>query len=67
MVLGHAGERHGPGDPRSDANQFYSRHSGGVHFLFADGHVSFLSSSLDYNVYLALATRAGNEVVSSDY
>ena len=63
MVLGHAGERHGPGDPRSDANQFYSRHSGGVHFLFGDGHVSFLNSSMDYRTYLALATRAGGELV----
>ena len=62
MVLGHAGERHGPGDPRSDANQFYSRHIGGVQFLFGDGHVSFLGSSLDYHTYLALATRAGNEI-----
>lgn len=68
MVLGHAGERHSPGDPFSDANQFYSRHSGGgVHFLFADGHISFLGRSLDYNVYLSLATRAGSEVISGDY
>ena len=68
MVLGHAGEGHSPGDPRSDANQFYSRHSGGgVHFLFADGHISFLGSSLDYHTYLALATRAGGEVVSGEY
>lgn len=68
MILGHAGERHGPGDRRSDANQFYSRHSGGgVHFLFGDGHVSFLTSSFDYRTYLALATRAGGETVSEDY
>lgn len=68
MVLGHAGEGHSPGDPRSDANQFYSRHSGGgVHFLFADGHVSFLSRSFDYNAYLALSTRAGGEVIAGDY
>jgi prepilin-type processing-associated H-X9-DG protein/prepilin-type N-terminal cleavage/methylation domain-containing protein len=68
MVLGHVGERHGPGDPSSDANQFYSRHSGGgVNFLFADGHVSFLARSFDYATYLALATRAGVEVISSEY
>lgn len=68
MVLGHAGERRGPGDPTSDANQFYSTHSGGgVHFLFADGHVSFLNSSFDYATYLALATRAGRETVSGDF
>jgi prepilin-type N-terminal cleavage/methylation domain-containing protein/prepilin-type processing-associated H-X9-DG protein len=68
MVLGHAGEGHGPGDPRSDVNQFYSLHSGGgVNFLFADGHVAFLKSTMDYKTYLALATRAGGEVISGDY
>ena len=67
MVLGHAGRKHGPGDPRSEINQFYSFHGAGVNFLFADGHVSFLSSSLDYDVYHALATRAGREAIQGEY
>ncbi len=68
MTLGHVGERRGPGDPRSDANQFFSRHSGnGVQFLFADGHVSFLTPSIEYRSYLALATRAGQETLNTDY
>ncbi len=68
MVLGHAGERKGPGDPHGDVNQFYSRHSGGgVNFLFADGHVTFLKSTMDYKTYRALATRAGGEVVSGEF
>ena len=68
MVLGHAGEGVTPGNPAADANQFYSVHSGGgVHFLFVDGHVSFINASFDYRSYLALATRAGGEVVSGDY
>jgi prepilin-type N-terminal cleavage/methylation domain-containing protein/prepilin-type processing-associated H-X9-DG protein len=68
MVLGHSGERKGPGDPTSDVNQFYSVHAGrGVNFLFADGHVSFLKATMNYNAYLALSTRAGGEVVSGDY
>jgi prepilin-type N-terminal cleavage/methylation domain-containing protein/prepilin-type processing-associated H-X9-DG protein len=67
MVLGHAGEGVGPGDPRSDVNQFYSLHAGGgVNFLFGDGHVVFLKSTINYQVYLALGTRAGGEVVSAD-
>ncbi len=67
MVLGHAGERTGPGDPRSDVNQFYSLHAGrGVNFLFGDGHVTFLKATMDYKAYLALATRAGGEVISAD-
>jgi prepilin-type N-terminal cleavage/methylation domain-containing protein/prepilin-type processing-associated H-X9-DG protein len=67
MVLGHVGEGAGPGDPNSDVNQFYSLHSGrGVNFLFGDGHVAFLKSTMNYQAYLALATRAGGEVVSAD-
>ena len=67
MVLGHAGEGAGPGDPRSDVNQFYSLHAGrGVNFLFGDGHVTFLKSTINYKTYLALATRGGGEVVSAD-
>jgi prepilin-type processing-associated H-X9-DG protein len=67
MVLGHAGEGVGPGDPGSDVNQFYSLHAGrGVNFLFGDGHVTFLKATMDYKTYRALATRAGGEVVSAN-
>jgi prepilin-type N-terminal cleavage/methylation domain-containing protein/prepilin-type processing-associated H-X9-DG protein len=67
LVLGHAGEQVGPGDTNSEVNQFYSLHSGrGINFLFGDGHVSFLKSTINYKAYLGLATRAGGEVVSSD-
>ena len=60
MVLGHAGEGKGPGDPNSDVNQFYSQHSGGVNFVFADAHVEFLTPEMDYKIFKALATRAVN-------
>ncbi len=43
--------------------QFSSLHEGGAHFAFADGHVSFLSESIDANTLRALLTRAGGEVV----
>ena len=67
MVLGHVGEGVGPGDRRGDVNQFFSLHSGdGVNFLFADGHVSFLKSTLNYRTYKALASRAGGEAISGD-
>jgi prepilin-type N-terminal cleavage/methylation domain-containing protein/prepilin-type processing-associated H-X9-DG protein len=66
MTLGHAGEGLGPGDRRSDVNMFYSRHPGGVQFVFADGHVAFLKTTMDPRVFDALATRAGREVVSDD-
>ena len=67
LCLGHTGDGYGPGDRRSHVNQFFSEHTGGVQFLFADGHVSFLSSSLDYRLYQALTTRAGGEPVSNDF
>ena len=67
MVLGHVGEGNGPSEPGSDPNQFYSRHPGGANFLFADGHVAFLKSTVSYKTYKALATRAGGEVVPGDY
>ncbi len=67
MTLGHTGDGNGPNAPYSYVNQFWSRHPGGCHFLMADGHVSFISSSVDYSLYLALTTRAGHEVVSGGY
>lgn len=68
MILGHAGEGAGPGSNRSEPNQFYSMHAGrGVNFLFADGHVSFLKSTMNYKTYLGLATRSGGEVISGEY
>lgn len=67
MILGHTGESHGPGDPWGDVNQFLSRHFQGAHFLFCDGHVRYLKTSINYRTYLALSTRAKKEIISDDY
>jgi prepilin-type N-terminal cleavage/methylation domain-containing protein/prepilin-type processing-associated H-X9-DG protein len=68
MVLGHAGEGVGPGSNRSEPNQFYSLHAGrGVDFLFVDGHVAYLKSTMNYRTYLGLATRSGGEMIAGDY
>ncbi len=67
MVLGHAGDNNTPGAPNSHLNQFSSRHGAGANFLFADGHVNFLPTSIDYQTYRALATRAGGEPIQGDY
>ncbi|MEW4488347.1 DUF1559 domain-containing protein [Thalassoglobus sp. JC818] len=41
-----------------------SEHSGGVNLTFADGHVVFLTESVDRDVWRAIGTRNGNEVVT---
>jgi prepilin-type processing-associated H-X9-DG protein len=46
-----------------DVFHFWSLHSGGANFAFADGSVRFMSYSAD-NIMPALATRAGGEVVT---
>ena len=43
---------------------FASRHPGGANFSFADGHVSFVSENIDIDLYQAISTRNGGEVVS---
>jgi len=41
-----------------------SRHPGGVHFLWGDGHVTFVSESISEIVYRGISTRAGDELVA---
>lgn len=41
-----------------------SRHQGGVHALFCDGHVRFVSSNINNSVWQALGSRASGEIIS---
>jgi prepilin-type N-terminal cleavage/methylation domain-containing protein/prepilin-type processing-associated H-X9-DG protein len=43
-----------------------SNHPGGVHILMADGSVRFATNSIRREVWMAIGTRAGGEVVSQD-
>ncbi len=43
-----------------------SRHPGGVNVAMTDGSVRFIKDSIAIQVWYALATRSGNEVLSSD-
>ncbi len=65
MVLGQSGEHISPGDPNGETDMFYSRHPGGVNFVFADAHVDFLNTDMDAKIFEALSTRAGGEVLDS--
>jgi prepilin-type N-terminal cleavage/methylation domain-containing protein/prepilin-type processing-associated H-X9-DG protein len=42
---------------------FGSNHPGGAQFVYADGHVALLHSSMDRAVYSAMGTRAGGEII----
>ena len=64
-----------PNDPRPDCSNAShnpgqaaarSQHTGGVNVLLGDGAVRFVSDSVAFNTWQALATRAGGEVVG-DY
>ncbi len=44
---------------------FASLHTGGCQFVFADGHVQFLSSRIDRQVYSGLGTIAVGEVINA--
>lgn len=41
----------------------HSRHSGGVQTLFCDGHIQFISNSINLLVWQALGSRNGQEVI----
>ena len=64
-----------PSDPNQQKhcfnNQWYyqgfkSFHPGGANIGFADGSVRFLKQTINVRTYMALSTRAGGEIVSSD-
>jgi prepilin-type processing-associated H-X9-DG protein len=44
---------------------FGSRHPGGANFLFADGSVHFIKTSINMNVYWALSSIADREVIDA--
>jgi len=54
----------GPDD--SAYSNAQSNHSGGVNVLMADGSVKFVKDSINMRTWMALGTKAGGEVVSSD-
>ncbi len=43
---------------------FASRHTAGANFLFGDGHVTFVTDTIELPTYRALSTRAKNETLN---
>jgi prepilin-type processing-associated H-X9-DG protein len=71
LVLGHTGDAsdvppHTPNSPVNHVDDFWSRHSQGVNFLFVDGSVRNINDQINPAVWWALGTRAGGESVSLD-
>jgi prepilin-type N-terminal cleavage/methylation domain-containing protein/prepilin-type processing-associated H-X9-DG protein len=69
MVLGPVGLEDGErtiNNPRAHVEDYWSQHPGGANFVFADGSVHFLKSTLSPAPWRALATRASGEVISAD-
>jgi prepilin-type processing-associated H-X9-DG protein len=63
-VLGHCGP-HLPNDNIvTDADALSSAHPGGVQYLFGDGSVRQIRSSIPIRTFASLVTRSGGEVVS---
>ncbi len=54
------------GGPTYAAVTAHSYHSGGVNVLFGDGSVKFVKNSINWQIWRALGTVAGGEVISSD-
>ena len=50
-----------------DEGSFASFHPGGCHFVFCDGHASFLSEDIDKVTLASLTTRAGADIVPNAY
>jgi prepilin-type N-terminal cleavage/methylation domain-containing protein/prepilin-type processing-associated H-X9-DG protein len=68
LCLGHGNATHKPNsdDPIFDPDTYWSMHPGGCNFLFGDGSVRFLKTTINGAVYQYLNTKAGGEVLSGD-
>ncbi|HUQ70349.1 MAG TPA: DUF1559 domain-containing protein [Planctomycetaceae bacterium] len=53
-------QNHGPNNPLTSA------HTGGLHALFGDGHISFISNNINLPSLKALCTRDDGQAVSAD-
>ena len=69
VVAGELGSSSPPFPPNSNfpnSRGAIGGHPGGINVAFADGHVSFIKNSVNFQVYRALFSRNRGEVVSAD-
>lgn len=60
-IYDHHRKRVPPDDPYFAMCSFGSRHPGGANFVFADGHVEYVSDDIDTIAYNQYATRASQD------
>jgi prepilin-type processing-associated H-X9-DG protein/prepilin-type N-terminal cleavage/methylation domain-containing protein len=65
LVVAHAGNVNLNASGTSP-DDFYSPHTGGANFLFADGSARFVKQTINLHVYRALCTRNGGEILGGD-
>lgn len=54
---------HQPNYYNGHIDDLSSNHTGGIHLLFGDGRVRFISENIDSTIYVGMATRQGGEVL----
>ena len=69
LILGHTGDAsdnppHTPNSLVNHVDDFWSWHPQGANFLFVNGSVEQINNTIDPNVYWALGTKAGNEIIN---
>jgi prepilin-type processing-associated H-X9-DG protein len=54
-------------NPNDRVREFASLHPGGANFVMADGSVRFVKETVPFQVYQALSTIQGGEVMTGDF
>ena len=57
---------HTPNAKAGHFDDFSSRHPQGAHFLMGDGSVRIITDSIEEDIYQAMSTRAGGEIISAE-
>ena len=58
---------HAPNNPFGHTDEMWGEHGPGCNVLFGDGSVRFFTAFTDGNVWVALSTRSGGEVINGDH
>lgn len=64
MTLFQSG--HSPNDPLSDDRDVSASHSGIAQFLLCDGSVRAIAEEIDFDLYVAMSTRSGEELLQEN-